>query len=66
MLSRVVPGISMASTLSSPKIRLISVDFPTLGLPKTATAMPSTSSCSSSSACLGSKGKVYSIKSAIP
>ena len=63
--SRVVPGRSIAKTLSSPKIRLINVDLPTLGLPKTATAMPF-NSCFCSSIISGSNGIVISIKSEIP
>jgi hypothetical protein len=35
-LSRVVPGLSKATTRSSPRMRLISVDLPALGRPTTA------------------------------
>ena len=65
MLSRVVPGRSTDNTLSSPKIRLISVDLPTFGLPSTATAIPSIS-CSSMSVDSGNRGNVFSIRSWIP
>ncbi len=64
-MSRVVPGRSIAKTLSSPKMRLIRVDFPTFGLPKTATAIPITSGLSIS-IISGSRGIVISIKSGIP
>jgi len=52
-------------TLSSPKIRLIRVDFPTLGLPRTATAIPSSSGFLNSTA-LGRSGIVFSIRSGMP
>ena len=47
--SRVVPAISLTMTRSSPRMRLTREDFPTFGLPMTATLMTSSSSRSSSS-----------------
>ena len=65
IVSRVVPGKSTDKTLSSPRIRLIRVDLPTLGLPKTATAIPSICFSMGSEAS-GINGRVFSIKSWIP
>ena len=48
IVSRVVPGISQVTTLSSPSNLFTVVDFPTLGLPITASEILSTpSDCSS-------------------
>ena len=65
IVSRVVPGRSTDKTLSSPKMRLIRVDFPTFGLPRTATAIPSIS-CSNLSFVSGIRGNVFSINSCMP
>jgi small GTP-binding protein len=50
--------LQVLNALEESKIRLTKVDLPTFGLPKTATAIPSTSSSCASSSSFGSNTKV--------
>ena len=62
--SRVVPATSLTITRFSPKMQLISEDFPTFGFPMTATRMTSSSSSSPSSS--GKYSKQASSRSPVP
>ena len=65
MLSRVVPGMLLTMTRSSPVTRLTRLLFPALGLPMTATRMPS-SWVSPSQASWGRRSKQASSRSPVP